>query len=318
MEGLRMMRLAMAAASVALLVGCSSMQGGGSMTRRENTCDETAVEKVVEMTNETQQQDEAEYSCVVPTLGERWQRVYQIGERFYEPILNCTGFIQEGIGSWYGIPFHGRQTSNGEIFDMNALSAAHKTLPLGIWIKVTNLVNGREIIVRVNDRGPYFKDRVLDLSVAAAKELGYYETGTAPISIQALGYARSDRLAKRWLSPEQEEVLRLDKPPFNPVEVIYGSSPKAGEYAPEQVKPEYTVQVAAFKTLEKAEAVLNAVQTRFQAAVMKAYPMGDRQIYCIRLEKLTSRQQAENAKKSLAEIGFPKSMIMLERFEKLG
>ncbi|MGE4545935.1 MAG: septal ring lytic transglycosylase RlpA family protein [Pedobacter sp.] len=313
-----MMRLAMAAASVALLVGCSSMQGGGSMTRRENTCDETAAEKVAAMSNETQQQDEAEYSCVVPTLGERWQRVYEIGERFYEPILNCTGFIQQGIGSWYGIPFHGRQTSNGEIFDMNALSAAHKTLPLGIWIKVTNLVNGREVIVRVNDRGPYFKDRVLDLSVAAAKELGYYETGTAPISIQALGYARSERLTKRWLSPEQEEVLRLHKPPFNPVEVIYGSSPKAGEYAPDQVKPEYTVQVAAFKTLEKAEAVLIAVQTRFQSAVMKAYPMGDCQIYCIRLEKLTSRQQAENAKKSLAEIGFPKSMIMLERFEKLG
>lgn len=316
-----MMRLAIAAASVALLVGCSSMQGGGTMPRRESTCDEIAAEKVVPMSTETQEQDDAEYSCVVPTLGERWQRVYEIGERFYEPILNCTGFMQQGIGSWYGIPFHGRKTSNGEIYDMNALSAAHKTLPLGIWIKVTNLVNGREVIVRVNDRGPYFKDRVLDLSVAAAKELGYYETGTAPISIQALGYTRSDRLAKKLLSADDEGGLNLQDlqaPPFNPVDVIYGSSPKAGEYAPEQVKPEYTVQVAAFKTLEKAEAVLSAVQTRFQDAVMKAYPLGDCQVYCIRLEKLVSRQQAENVKKSLAEIGFPKSMIMLERFEKLG
>ena len=313
-----MMRLAMVTASVALLVGCSSMQGGAPITGRENRCNENAAKKMATMATGAQDEDDAEYSCVVPTLGERWQRVYEIGERFYEPILNCTGFMQQGIGSWYGIPFHGRQTSNGEIYDMNALSAAHKTLPLGIWIKVTNLLNGREVIVRVNDRGPYFKDRVLDLSVAAAKELGYYEKGTAPISIQALGYARSDRLAKKLLSPDEEGRLSLQEPPFNPVEVIYGSSPKAGEYAPEQVKPEYTVQVAAFKTLEKAEAVLSTVQTRFQEAVMKAYPMGDYQVYCIRLEKLTSRQEAENAKKSLAEIGFPKSMIMLERFEKLG
>lgn len=313
-----MVRLAIVAVSVVLLVGCSSMQSGGPTTRRVDKCHETAAENVATMSNETQQQDDAEYSCVVPTLGERWQRVYEIGERFYEPILNCTGFMQQGIGSWYGIPFHGRPTSNGEIFDMNALSAAHKTLPLGIWIKVTNLVNGQEVIVRVNDRGPYFKDRVLDLSMAAAKALGYYETGTAPISVQALGYARGDRLTQRWLSPEQEGVPRLHGPTFNPVEVIYGSSPKAGEYSLEQVKPEYTVQVAAFKTLEKAEAVLNTVQTRFQSAVMKAYPVGDCQVYCIRLEKFTSRQQAESAKKSLAEIGFPKSMIMLERFEKLG
>ena len=313
-----MVRIAIVAVFVTLLVGCSSMQSGGPAMPQVAGCDQTAAGIVAEMPNQMQEQDEAEYSCVVPTLGERWQRVYEIGERFYEPILNCTGFMQQGIGSWYGIPFHGRQTSNGEIYDMNALSAAHKTLPLGIWIKVTNLVNGREVIVRVNDRGPYFKDRVLDLSVAAAKELGYYETGTAPISIQALGYARSDRLAKKLLSPDDDGRLGLQDPPFNPVEVIYGSSPKAGEYAPEQVKPEYTVQVAAFKTLEKAEAVLSKVQTRFQEAVMKAYPLGDCQVYCIRLEKLTSRQQAENAKKSLAEIGFPKSMIMLERFEKLG
>lgn len=308
-------------AAIMLLVGCSSLQNGNRVSGREGADDAGIGLQADETSTQTPapaEQDDAEYSCVVPALGERWQRVYEIGGRFYEPILNCTGFVQQGIASWYGVQFHGRQTSNGEIFDMNVLSAAHKTLPLGIWVKVTNLVNGRDLIVRVNDRGPYFKDRVLDLSVAAAKELGFYETGTAPISIQALGYSRSERLSNRWLAADMEKPQNLHGAIFNPVEIIYGSSSKAGEFTLDQVKPEYTVQVAAFKTLENAEAVLRAVQTRFHSAVMKAYPAGDCQVYCIRLENLTSREQAENAKKSLAEIGFPKSMIMLERFEKLG
>jgi len=316
-----MLRAVMVMAVGFCLAACSPIKNGGGAGGGQNAHGNPVVQGGPVLSVETPDLsgvDDPEYSCVVPTLGERWQRVYEIAGRFYEPILNCTGFVQHGIASWYGIPFHGRETSNGEIFDMNKVSAAHKTLPLGIWIKVTNLDNGRELIVRVNDRGPYCKDRVLDLSVAAAKELGYYGVGTAPVVVEALGYARSDRLSKGLLAVDGAMPVNLYTSPFNPREVIYGSHPRAGEYLPEQVKPNYTVQVAAFKTAEKAGDVLLSVQSRFRGAVMKAYPKGDALVYCIRLENFASRQEAEGARKCLAEIGFPRTMILLESFEKNG
>lgn len=99
-------------------------------------------------------------------------------------------YHETGIASWYGKEFHGRKTANGETFDMYGLSAAHRTLPLGAEIRVTNLENNKSIKVRVNDRGPYAKSRVLDLSYAAAKELGFVAQGTARVRIESLDEVR--------------------------------------------------------------------------------------------------------------------------------
>ena len=95
-------------------------------------------------------------------------------------------FIEEGTASWYGIPFHGRRAANGEIFDMNTLVAAHRTLPFGSILRVTNLNNGRDVQVRVIDRGPFVGDRILDLARAAAVALDMIGTGTARVRIQLL------------------------------------------------------------------------------------------------------------------------------------
>jgi rare lipoprotein A len=95
-------------------------------------------------------------------------------------------FVEEGKASWYGVPFHGRRAANGEIFDMNSLVAAHRTLPFGSILRVTNLNNGREVEVRVIDRGPFVGDRVLDLARAAAVSLDMIGTGTAPVRIELL------------------------------------------------------------------------------------------------------------------------------------
>ena len=94
-------------------------------------------------------------------------------------------FRQIGVASWYGPGFHGRQTASGERFDQNDLTAAHRKLPLGSEVKVTNLENGRSITVEINDRGPYAKGRVLDLSKAAARKLGMMENGVAKVRIEA-------------------------------------------------------------------------------------------------------------------------------------
>jgi rare lipoprotein A len=95
-------------------------------------------------------------------------------------------FVEEGTASWYGIPFHGRRAANGEIFDMNSLVAAHRTLPFGSILRVTNLNNGRDVQVRVIDRGPFVGDRILDLARAAAVALDMIGTGTAPVHIELL------------------------------------------------------------------------------------------------------------------------------------
>jgi peptidoglycan lytic transglycosylase len=95
-------------------------------------------------------------------------------------------YVEQGIASWYGVPFHGRRAANGEIFDMNTLVAAHRTLPFGSILRVTNLNNGRQIEVRVIDRGPFVGDRMLDLARAAAVGLDMIGTGTAPVRIELL------------------------------------------------------------------------------------------------------------------------------------
>jgi rare lipoprotein A len=97
--------------------------------------------------------------------------------------------VQTGMASWYGPGFHGQETSSGEIYDQHQLTAAHRTLPLGTRVEVTNLANRRSIEVRINDRGPFFGDRVIDLSYAAARALDLIGPGTAPVQIQVLGAA---------------------------------------------------------------------------------------------------------------------------------
>ena len=108
-----------------------------------------------------------------------------LGKR-YQTLADSKGFEQQGPASWYGTPFHGRKTANGETYNMNEMTAAHKELPLGTRVEVTNLSNGRKVVVRINDRGPFHGNRVLDLSRAAAQELGTLNAGVAQVQIRAL------------------------------------------------------------------------------------------------------------------------------------
>ena len=115
-------------------------------------------------------------------------RPYELNGRTYVPAED-PNYRTEGIASWYGPDFHGKPTANGEIFDMNGISAAHPTLPMPSYLRVTNLANGRSIIVRINDRGPYARERVTDLSVGAARALGFYEQGLARVRVEYVGRA---------------------------------------------------------------------------------------------------------------------------------
>src|SRR6478735_1397519 len=113
---------------------------------------------------------------------------YNINGRTYVPAENPS-YRAEGIASWYGRDFHGRLTANGEVYDMHSISAAHTTLPLPSYVRVTNLDNGRSIVVRVNDRGPYTRSRVIDLSIGTAKALDFYSRGLARVRVEYVGRA---------------------------------------------------------------------------------------------------------------------------------
>lgn len=111
---------------------------------------------------------------------------YEVYGKTYRVLPTASGYSERGMASWYGEDFHGKRTSSGEPYNMHAMTAAHKTLPLPTYVRVTNLQNRREVIVRVNDRGPFVDDRIIDLSFAAATELGVLRNGTAEVEVSAV------------------------------------------------------------------------------------------------------------------------------------
>ncbi len=158
----------------------------------------------------TRKPTQYELNDAIPTgeqPGKRGNSPYVVFGKRYVPMKQAFNFTEQGIASWYGSKFHGHLTSNGEIYDMFAMSAAHKTLPLPSYVKVTNLDNGKTVVVRVNDRGPFHHGRILDLSYSAAYKIGLTSTGTAPIKLEVV---TQESLNKPVLSPELIPVSTTD------------------------------------------------------------------------------------------------------------
>ncbi len=126
----------------------------------------------------------------------RSQKPYQINGSWYYPLPTAQGYVEEGLASWYGADFHGKPTSCGEPYDMYAMTAAHKTLPLGTYVKVTNMENRRSVILRINDRGPFVSGRIIDLSCKGAQELGSYQKGLAKVRVEAVQAASEEHIGQ--------------------------------------------------------------------------------------------------------------------------
>ncbi len=131
---------------------------------------------------------------------------YEIGGKQYQPMASANGYAEAGTASWYGTKFHGKQTANGEIYDLYKMTAAHKTLPLPSYVKVTNLQNKRSVVVRVNDRGPFIEDRLIDLSYVAAKKLGYADNGLASVHIEGID---PESFSNSAPDPDKGDILYL-------------------------------------------------------------------------------------------------------------
>nr|WP_300366945.1 septal ring lytic transglycosylase RlpA family protein [Hydrogenimonas sp.] len=135
-------------------------------------------------------------------------RPYTVNGKRYYPTVVSVGWRQDGVASWYGPNFHGGKTSNGETYNMYELTAAHKTLPMNTMVRVTNKRNGRSVVVRINDRGPFVKGRIVDLSYTAGKRIGIDKTGTAPVRLTVLGFDNIiASMAKASGHPVRQEVV---------------------------------------------------------------------------------------------------------------
>ncbi len=170
---------------------------------------------------------------------------YQINDIWYYP-KEEPNYNETGLASWYGEPFHGRKTANGETYDMNQLTAAHKTLPMPTDVRVTNLENGRSLVVTINDRGPFVHGRIIDLSRRSAQLLGVIRNGTAKVRVEAILNDKGDvkYLAKADTAPEERKVAAA-APQKGPVTSTSLEPPKSMAVAP---KPKETQKIEPVDT----------------------------------------------------------------------
>ncbi|MCP4042960.1 MAG: septal ring lytic transglycosylase RlpA family protein [Gammaproteobacteria bacterium] len=205
------------------------------------------------------------------------------GKRYYV-LSSGDGYVERGIASWYGEKFHGRRTSNQEVYDMYTMTAAHKSLPLPAYAEVTNLKNGRQVVVRVNDRGPFHANRVIDLSYVAAGKLGIVRKGTGLVEVRVISATGS----------------RAAKPPFRPVR-------------PKVSVVDLFLQVGAFSNRDNAVRIKSRIHSAVQAAIRIQEVVADDQLlYRVRLGPLAGVEEADRLVEQLARLGIRDPHIIVE------
>ncbi|MBF0550636.1 MAG: septal ring lytic transglycosylase RlpA family protein [Deltaproteobacteria bacterium] len=209
---------------------------------------------------------------------------YVVLGKTYYPLTSAAGFEETGVASWYGGYFHGRRTSNGEIYNMYGHTAAHKLLPLGVVVEVTNLENGRKTRVRVNDRGPFVKNRVIDLSYATAKELGVDTNGTAKVRLVALG------IPTKITENGKERTVYVQ--------------PKS------YTTGDFTVQIGAFKDFQNALNLRRRFLGTYPDSHISEYDNGLETFYRVRVSLNHTVADAEHTQRDLARLGYKDTFIV--------
>ncbi len=244
--------------------------------------------------------------------------IYKVGNPYYVSGVRYVpvedhDYDQIGIASWYGSKFHGRRTANGEVFDMNLMTAAHTTLPMPSMVKVTNLQNGRSVVVRVNDRGPFVDDRIIDMSRQAARELGFEKQGTTKVRVQyqgpAVGAAGKPDVAKQDLMPLDNlpEPAPLPQKTASLPPVTSSPLPEV----PSAFGPAIHIQLGAFASSDNA-ARLQATVSKFHAAQVNQAMIKDQTLFRVRLGPFATVEQANVIHAQLLEAGYSGARITFE------
>lgn len=247
---------------------------------------------------------------------------YQVGGVWYVP-KEDPNYNQVGLASWYGPQFHNKATANGETFDMNTLTAAHKTLPLPSLVEVTNLENGRKIIVRVNDRGPFVGDRIIDLSKAAARELDFERKGLAKVRVRYVGRAPlggGGDMGVRTARAEPPPALPPAPIPYSQLAQAAPPPPPIPSYSPVEAPPTaasaylpppaaYRVQAAAFGDRVRAERALDLLAGSGEA-VIEPVETGGGTLYRVILNVTGDEGRAWAVRDQVASVGFADARVI--------
>lgn len=247
---------------------------------------------------------------------------YKIAGEWYYPRENIK-YDNIGIASWYGPKFQGRRTANGEIFDMNLLTAAHPTLPMPVMVQVTNLENGRSMKLRVNDRGPFKKNREIDLSRRAAEILGFKDKGTARVRVKYLHRAPLYNQRGQLISGDESDSFVFDKP-YTPTRDRYVSAAPITEVETKSLdgqdlpskksvlpKQKYYVQLGVFSRKDSAEALRQKLGQIGQVEVSEL-TSGGRQLYRVRVGPVNSRVDANILVDDVLDNGHQDAFILEE------
>ncbi len=240
------------------------------------------------------------------TLHPYANRPYLALGKKYTPLTKVSAFKEQGVASWYGKKFHGQRTSSGEIYDMYGMTAAHPTLPIPSYAKVTNTDNNKSVIVRINDRGPFLHDRVIDLSYTAAYKLGLIQKGSATVSVESILPTQINALN----TPKKVNSVALVEPDKN--------APQSSTSTPPQPTPSKALkqsanadsggiflQLGAFKSNTGATRFEQQMQHKLQGMSLKVSTLSDQGLNRVRTGPFSNREQAQlQAQKLKPVLGF--------------
>lgn len=227
---------------------------------------------------------------------------YVVNGKTYYVMKSSKGFSEQGIASWYGEKFNGRRTSSGETYDMYGMTAAHKTLPLPTYVEIRNLQNGKIIVVKVNDRGPFHENRVIDLSYSAASKLGILGKGTGLVELRTIDSAYQPRGSATPSGPESNEIVKITRieAPVASVAIPIDSNSKSGFY----------IQVGAFAQMDNAQKMYDKLAglRNSQVSISEAMVNGSR-VYRVRIGPLDDVSVADGIVSQLGSFGITEHRI---------
>lgn len=243
---------------------------------------------------------------------------YVVFGKTYTPFTDNRRLKQHGVGSWYGKKFHGQRTSSGELYDMYKMTAAHPTMPIPSYARVTNLKNGAQVIVRVNDRGPFHSNRIIDLSYAAALKLGYLSSGSSELEVERLLPADIEKMAQERKNPSQENAqvsLSAVVLPTTEQQAL----PPAPELMAMSASPTVTssaasngfyLQFGAFKESANAQAARDSLKAKWVGDLPPLEVTEAASFYRLYSGPFANRADADSAARQAEEAGLPKPMVV--------
>lgn len=218
---------------------------------------------------------------------------YQVNGVWYYPLATAAGYRERGLASWYGSDFHGHSTASGEVYNMNAMTAAHKTLPLGTVVRVSLLETRRSVEVRVNDRGPFVDGRLIDLSREAAKQLGLMGQGVARVEVETIR-----------LAPEETLFATARTVPRA------APTPAAAPMPPPVTRAAFGVQVGSFQDADQALALKSAMAARYSSVRVRSFSLDGVNYYRVQVGHFQTQDQARQELGRIKQTGFPDAFVV--------